>query len=126
MSKNNQKCVRMADEILNIVEKIKGEGFNDKFEKLVLEYHKSIPEREKYLANLNQQIDSKLKDLANIEKRINGLKSIEFSLDRLRSDILRITDSATNIVDVSQIKAAATVPGAENEIQTKRRKKSIS
>lgn len=126
MAKNNQKCVRMADEILSIVEKVKGDGFNDKFEKLVLEYHKSIPEREKYLANLNQQIDSKLKDLANIEKRINGLKNIEFSLDRLRSDVLRITDSATNIVDVSQIKAAAPAPGNQNEIQTKRRKKSIS
>lgn len=126
MAKNNMKCVRMDDEILRIVENVKGNGFNDKFEKLVLEYHKSIPEREKYLANLNQQIEQKLKDLANVEKRINGLKSIEFSLDRLRTDILRITDSATNIVDVSQIKAAAPAPGNQNEIQTKRRKKSIS
>ncbi len=126
MAKNNMKCVRMDDEILQIVEKVKADGFNAKFENLVLEYHKSIPEREKYLANLEQQIQAKLKNLSDIEKRINGLRNLEFSLDNLRRDILRITDSATNIVDVSQIKTAAPAPGAENEIQTKRRKKCIS
>lgn len=126
MAKGNQKCVRMDDEILKIVEKVKGNGFNDKFEKLVMEYHKSIPEREKYLANLNHQIEQKLKELATIEKRINGLKNLEFSLDRLRTDILRITDSAASVVDVSQIKAAAPSPEGENEIQTKKRKKCIS
>jgi hypothetical protein len=126
MAKNNQKCVRMDDEILRIVENVKGDGFNNKFEKLVLEYHKSIPEREKYLANLEEQIQTKLKNLADIEKRINGLKNLEFSLDNLRRDILRITDSASSIVNVSQIKAAAPAPEGENEIQTKRRKKCIS
>lgn len=126
MAKSNQKCVRMDDEILRIVENVKGNGFNDKFEKLVLEYHKSIPEREKYLSNLEQQIQIKLKNLADIEKRINGLRNLEFSLDNLRRDILRITDSASVVVDVSKIKEASPAPEGKNEIQTKRRKKCIS
>lgn len=99
------KCVRLEDEILKIVEKVNGNGFNEKFENLVIEYHKSIPEREKYLKNLNAQIDSKLKDLEKIEERIRGLKNLEFSLDSLRNDILRITESASKIIDVSQIRS---------------------
>lgn len=126
MAKNNQKCVRMSDDILNIVMSYKGEGFNDKFENLVIDYKKSVPEREKYLKNLNIQIDEKLKDLKKLEDRFRGLKNFEFSLDNLRRDILKITDAATSIVDVSQIKAAAPVTEGENEIQTKRRKKCIS
>lgn len=127
MAKNNQKCVRMSDDILAIVMNYKkGEGFNEKFENLVIDFKNSVPEREKYLDNLNKQIDSKLKDLASVEKRINGLKNIEFSLDSLRRDILKITDSATKIVDVSQIKAAALESSGKNEIQTKKSKKCIS
>lgn len=126
MAKNNQKCVRMSDEILNIVMSCKGEGFNDKFENLVMDFKKSIPEREKYLKSLNSQIDSKLKDLDKIEQRIRGIKNIEFSLDNLRRDILRITDTATSIVDVSQIASAEPVPGTKNEIQKSTRKKCIS
>lgn len=126
MAKNNMKCVRLEDEILNIVEKCKGNGFNEKFENLVIEYHKSVPEREKYLANLEQQIQAKLKNLSDIENRINGLRNLEFSLDNLRRDILKITDNASSIIDVSQIKAAAPVPGSENEIHKPGRKKRIS
>lgn len=126
MAKNNQKCVRMSDDILNIVLSCKGKGFNDKFENLVIDYKKSIPEREKYLQNINMQIDEKLKALKKLEDRFRGLKNFEFSLDNLRRDVLKITDTAASIVDVSQIKAAALVTKQENEIQTKRRKKCIS
>lgn len=126
MAKNNQKCVRMSDEILSIVESCKGEGFNEKFENLVIDFKKSIPEREKYLKNLNMQIDDKLKDLKKLEDRFRGLKNFEFNLDNLRRDILKITDTAASIIDVSQIKTAAPAPGIENEIQTKRKKKCIS
>ncbi len=127
MAKNNQKCVRMSDDILAIVMNYeKGEGFNEKFENLVIDFKNSIPEREKYLKNLDMQIDGKLKDLSKLEERIRLLKNIEFSLDSLRRDILKITDSATKIVDVSQIKAAALDSSGKNEIQTKKRKKCIS
>jgi len=126
MSKNNQKCVRMSDDILNIVLSCKGEGFNDKFENLVIDYKKSIPEREKYLQNLNMQIAEKLKDLKKLEDRFRGLKNFEFSLDNLRRDVLKIADTAASIIDVSQIVAAAPAPGLKNEIQESRRKKRIS
>lgn len=126
MSKNNQKCVRMSDDILNIVLSCKGEGFNDKFENLVIDYKKSIPEREKYLQNLNMQIAEKLKDLKKLEDRFRGLKNFEFSLDNLRRDVLKIADTAASIIDVSQIVVAAPAPGLKNEIQESRRKKRIS
>ena len=112
----------MDDEILKIVMNTKGEGFNEKFERLVIEYHKSIPEREKYLQNLEQQIQSKLKILNEIENRINGLKSLDFNLDTLRRDILRIQQNASSIVIVSQQSNQGSGAAAENEIQKKKMK----
>jgi len=126
LAKNNQKCVRIDDEILKIVENVKGNGFNEKFENLVLDYRKTIPEREKYLQNLEQQIHSKLKTLADIEKRINGLKNIEFNLDNLRSSITRIDVIVRDLPVVSQNAGSCQASGNKTEIQTPRRKKCIS
>ena len=126
MVKNNQKCVRIADDILKIVEGCKGEGFNEKFENMVIEFKKSIPEREKYLKSLNEQIGNKLKQLKDIEDRINGLKSIEFSLDSLRCDILRINNNAVSVKIVSQNNISCQASGNDIEIQKNNRKKCIS
>ena len=104
MAKNNQKCVRMSDEVLKIVMNTKGDGFNEKFENLVIDYHKTIPERQKYKDNIDIQIQDKFKQLKEIENRINGLKSLEFSLDSLRHDIMNINNKADSIKNVSQKK----------------------
>ncbi len=103
MAKNNQKCVRMSDEVLKIVEKFPtGEGFNEKFENLVIAFEKSAPEREAYIKNLDQQIESRKKKLNDVEKRIQGLENLEFSLNQLRNDILRINKQAESVTIVSQ------------------------
>lgn len=125
MAKNNQKCVRMSDEILAIVEKCKGEGFNEKFENLVLDFYKSIPDREKLLKNYDQQINSKLEQLRQIEKRISGLKNFEFSLDSLRRNILNINQQADSIPVVSQSQELQPVPEGKNDIQAKNSRKKV-
>ncbi|MCX7746603.1 MAG: hypothetical protein N2645_06915 [Clostridia bacterium] len=122
MAKNNQKCVRMSDYTLSVVEKCKGEGFNEKFENLVVDYDKTIPEREKYIQNLEGQIKDKLKTLKDIEDRIRGLKNIEFSLENLRRDILGITNQASSIVVVSQNQSCSQDSSGANEIHKKKKK----
>lgn len=82
MAKNNQKCVRLSDEVLNIVEASPGNGFNEKFEKLVLHAYFSVPEREKQLAALDNEIKKKTKELAKIREQINKGEYIKDQLDR--------------------------------------------
>jgi hypothetical protein len=48
MPKNNQKCVRMTDEVLKIIESAPGEGFNQKFENMVIDFKKTAVERESF------------------------------------------------------------------------------
>jgi len=126
MAKNNQKCVRMSDEILDIVMASSGDGFNDKFENIVVDFKKTIPEREKRLKVLDVQIADKLKDLNKIEERIRGIKNFEFSLDNIRTNILRINDTTKAIIDVSQIIKTLPVASDKNEIQKNNSKKCIS
>ena len=66
MARPNGKSVRLSNEALAIVEKAPGEGFNDKFEKLIFAYHNTISSRQKKLDILKQEIieqQTKLEEL---------------------------------------------------------------
>lgn len=123
MAKNNQKCVRMSDDILKIVEDFKGDGFNEKFENLVIDFKKTIPQREMRLKDIDEKLKRKIKEIEQIEKKIYELNNLEFSLDTLKSLILKINKQVYN---VSQITSGDPGAAAENEIQNKRLKKCIS
>lgn len=65
--KSNQKCVRMSDEVLAIVERMPGDGFNQKFENMVLTYAKKEAALKKRISNL-QAVEKRL-DKAIEEKQ---------------------------------------------------------
>lgn len=83
--KEYQRSVRMTPTVYNYVDKQEGNGFNEKFEKLVImlmkqeqEIKRRIKEREKTLDRLNKEIalkDSINQDLDNIKWNIDTLLS---------------------------------------------------
>ena len=91
MAKNIQKCVRMTEEIFCYLDNYKGNGFNEKFENLVLfalveenakkkrllELDAEIVQREKKLRLLSDkayQLDRNLYQALNLEKSLQELK----------------------------------------------------
>lgn len=83
MAKNNLKSVRISDEILNVVESCKGEGFNQKFENLVIDFKKTLPEREAYLESLNSNIEQKIMKLEQLKKSIDRAEQIKSGIEKL-------------------------------------------
>ncbi len=83
--KSNAKSVRMSDNVLGYVEGFEGNGFNEKFENMVLyfmENDKKLKERisssEKRLKFLEYDISQKsglLKDLSLFENRVGLIKT---------------------------------------------------
>ncbi len=83
--KSNAKSVRMSDNVLGYVEGFEGNGFNEKFENMVLyfmENDKKLKERiiysEKKLRSLETDIQKKsdlLKELSLLESRLGTIKS---------------------------------------------------
>lgn len=71
--KNNAKSVRMTDEVYAYVESQEGEGFNQKFENLVLYAMKTEKDRQQRIALLDAEIQRKqdiLQSLRKMEDRL--------------------------------------------------------
>lgn len=81
--KTNQKSIRMTDEVYSYVDKFKGNGFNEKFENLVLfclKEEKEVKKRIDYQLDLEKQNQKKidkqrkvLQDLERISRTVDSL-----------------------------------------------------
>jgi len=76
------KSVRLSEQIYEIVQSYPGEGFNNKFESLILEAFVAENERRKTLVDLDKQIAKSEKELRDIKNKIKSGMSV---LDRLNS-----------------------------------------
>ena len=92
--KRNQKCIRLSDEVLAIIEQSEGNGFNDKFEKIILRAHKEQPKLEESLKILNEQIKKKRSQLNMISEKILALENVHM----LRRKILKIESEIDEIL----------------------------
>lgn len=92
--KRNQKCVRLSDEVLAIIEQSEGNGFNDKFEKIILRAHKEQPKLEESLKILNDQIKEKRSQLNMVSEKILALENVHM----LRRKILKIESEIDEIL----------------------------
>lgn len=92
--KRNQKCVRLSDEVLAIIEQSEGNGFNDKFEKIILRAYKEQPKLEESLNILNGQIEKKRSQLYAISEKILALERVHL----LRKDIIRIESEIDELI----------------------------
>lgn len=61
--KNNSKSIRLSDEVLHYIESYRGNGFNEKFENIILDAMESEADRQQRLAFLEQQIADREKKL---------------------------------------------------------------
>ena len=85
--KNNLKSVRLSDEVFGIVQSYRGEGFNEKFENIVIDFKKTLPEREAYKVGLDEIIGSQKKKLAGLLEAIRKVEKIESAVERCLCDL---------------------------------------
>ena len=72
--KNNFKSVRMSDQVMDYVINFEGDGFNQKFENLVLFCMEQEETRKQKIAFLNQQIAKQYKELDALWQLMNCWK----------------------------------------------------
>lgn len=66
--KCNLKSVRMTDKVYNYIMTADGEGFNQKFEKLVVYFMETEEEKRVELEILDKQIQKRRQELARLER----------------------------------------------------------
>ena len=101
MAKSNSKSIRLSDEVLAYIEKSKGNGFNEKFENIILHAKEDEPRLQKQLNYLDEQITKKHVQLDTISQKVNSLDEQVNAIFSLSDQIHKIQKNMKKLVDDS-------------------------
>lgn len=95
MKKGNIRSIRFSDELMEIIDQQVGDNFTQKFERLVYNCYMLLPERERQLELLEERIQRKRSELAELSQHYDisarTLRSIEnelFAIKRTLSSMI--------------------------------------
>lgn len=100
MAKNNNKSVRLSDKVYTYIQNYVGDGFNEKFENIILYAMESEKDRDKRIKNLDEQIAKREKELNTLINNINAMKGIEYSVKGILSSMESLKVKMHNIKDL--------------------------
>lgn len=82
--KNNIRSIRFSDELMEIINDQVGDNFNQRFERLVYNCYMLLPEKERQLRELENQIAQRRRQLEDLVNRYHSaagcLRSLEYQL----------------------------------------------
>ena len=87
VKKSIQKSVRLSSDVMAYIEQAPGEGFNQKFEKIILRAKREEPELKARLARYNELLNQRVTQL-------NTVSDLESDLRRVRTSIAELSRSA--------------------------------
>ena len=93
--KNNLKSIRLSDQVMNYVINFEGDGFNQKFENLVLFCMEQEETKKQKIAFLDQQIVKqykKLDALRQISSEIGDVRRALTNLEWRANDLFNLMD----------------------------------
>lgn len=95
-NKNNIRSIRFSDELAELIDQQVGRTFTEKFENLITRCVWELPQKEKELERLNEQIRKKQQQMAEASSRyarmINQLGALEQKMYQLDFAIGRALD----------------------------------
>lgn len=121
MGKSISKSIRISEEVFNYINNYRGDGFNQKFENIILDYQreeKVILDRIKFKRRELVSCMFQVRDALDGIRELNRLKlrvdNFMNSLEGIEKDLKALADN------VSQNISAASDPEERNEIQRKK------
>lgn len=84
MAKTNIRSFRYSDRVADLLEQQQGSSLNEKFENLVLFSSEKVPQVERELVLLQDQIDVKRKKYYDLCARLSEVTSLIGTLEQLR------------------------------------------
>ena len=101
MAKQNAKSIRFTDEVRDYIEQAPGDGFNQKFENIILEAKRNEPERRKRLEAYENKIKTKQVQLEKMTHSIADISSLIDDFEALRNELNRLQRHIADILDDS-------------------------
>lgn len=77
MAKNNIRSIRFSDELADLIERQMGDSFTQKFENLITRCVWELPEQEKRLEEVREDIRLERERLYNLQRATEQLRLLE-------------------------------------------------
>ena len=90
--KSNLKSVRLSDQVMDYVINFKGDGFNQKFENLVLFCMEQEETKKQRLESLDQQITKQYKKLETVRELSSEIGDVRRALTHLERQANDLSD----------------------------------
>lgn len=91
--KSNLKSVRISDEVMEYIFSCPGEGFNQKFENIVLFCMSEEERKRKICDSLDAEIEDKYKHLNSVRQLSSQAKRASSLLEQLNTQLSQLVDA---------------------------------
>lgn len=99
--KIHSKSVRLSDKVFHYIEAAPGNGFNNKFENIIIEAVETVPQRERELAYYDDLIKKRKVQFDEISTKINRFDFSIQSIFRLQEKVHDIQRQIEQIINDS-------------------------
>lgn len=99
MAKNVLKSVRLTDEVFALIDNRSEEGFNNKFEAMVLEFYRSESQRQGEIARLDRFILQKKEELQEYIVRCNRWYGVVSQLEKVVTEVKQLEIVSQKLAD---------------------------
>lgn len=94
--KGNLKSIRLSDEVYNYINNYKGDGFNQKFENIVLFAMRTEADRKKEIAQLDKEISNRKSILYRLQNELYEVKQMKEKVSEIETLINRFIKQYQN------------------------------
>lgn len=98
MKKSNAKSIRLSDKVLNYIMAYRGEGFNEKFENIILDAMESEEDRKRNLALYDELIADKRKEYYTMTDKLRSLEPMVQGCLHINSRIRELDKQFDNCI----------------------------
>lgn len=90
MNKCNNKSIRLNDKVFDYIINYKGDGFNQKFENIILYAMETEADRKKRITELDNLIQLKHEEIEELNKKILKLRDVKLIVDDIINNIINL------------------------------------
>ncbi len=90
--KSNMKSVRMTDEVFETVMAYRGNGFNEKFENLVVDFIHGREKMQREVELLSAYISDKRTEQRQVVQRVQNMRNVEMKLTPLVNAVVALME----------------------------------
>lgn len=100
--KNNIRSIRFSDDLAELIDQQVGDTFTQKFENLITRCVWELPQKEKELRRVQEQIDRERQRLSELQKTGIILRRLNLCIDQAQENIKGIVSLTKNLAEVTK------------------------